>query len=244
MYCQNKITHTVQEGDSLYKLSRQYRTTVTELILGNPGVNPYNLQVGMKLLVCPGPEYEMPAEDAVPNPSQLQMGENTTADAMRLAWLNHVFWTRMYLMSASVDAPDQKAVENRLLQTADEITSVFATSFPVNVIRQLRNLLLEHIEIAGQIIAALKSGDMTNYDALIKSWYANANQIAELLGQQNPYFAGRETRNMMLNHLDLLREEIEAQLNGEYEKSIDIFRDIENQAIEMADFFARGLMAR
>ena len=57
MYCQNRMVHTVQEGDSLYRLARQYHTTVTELILGNPGVNPYNLQVGMKLYVCPGESY-------------------------------------------------------------------------------------------------------------------------------------------------------------------------------------------
>ena len=58
MYCQNRISYHVQEGDTLYKLSKQFHTTVTELILLNSGINPYNLKEGMKLTICPGEGYE------------------------------------------------------------------------------------------------------------------------------------------------------------------------------------------
>lgn len=251
MYCQNKIVHTVQAGDSLYKLSRQYKTTVTELILGNPGVNPYNLQIGMKLTVCPGDEYETPENGDMNGNNENEENQPSTGtayqklqDEMRRAWLSHVYWTRMYLMSVDSDAKDQQQVEERAAETADEIADVFARALPVTVTWQLRNLLVEHIELTGEVIRSLKSGNMDDYDALIKEWYGNANQIATLLGSQNPYFGSRETRNMLLNHLDLLREEIEHQINGEYGQSIDTFRDIENQAIQMADYFTRGLTAR
>ena len=293
MYCQNKIVHTIQAGDSLYKLSRQYHTTVTELILGNPGVNPYNLQIGMKLFICPGEGYVPPQNPGggnmgggTGNAGGGNMGSGTgntgsghmsggtgsmggnmgggTGNAggsneteseredsilrlkedMRLAWLNHVYWARMYLMSAVADNADQQAVEERLLETADEITDVFARYLPIATTRQLRNLLTEHIEIAGQIIQALKAKNMSDYDALVKEWYRNANQMAALFANYNPYFESRETRNMLLNHLDLTREEIEHQVNGEYEQSIDVFRDVEQQALAMADYFARGLLAR
>lgn len=270
MYCQNKIVHTIQAGDSLYKLSRQYHTTVTELILGNPGVNPYNLQIGMQLFICPGEGY-VPQQNpgggnmggGTGNPGGGSMGGGTgnpgsnneteseredsilrLNEDMRLAWLNHVYWTRMYLMSAVADNAEQQAVEERLLETADEITDVFARYLPIATTRQLRNLLTEHIEIAGQIIQALKAKNMSDYDALVKEWYRNANQMAALFASHNPYFESRETRNMLLNHLDLTREEIEHQVNGEYEQSIDVFRDVEQQALAMADYFARGLLAR
>ena len=284
MNCQNKRTHIVQEGDSLYKLARQYRTTVTELILGNSGVNPYNLQIGMKLTVCPGEEYrepempgnnmrpEMPGNGMMPeipgnnmrpeipgngmmpempgdNGESETLGQREDAvrklmEEMRLAWLSNIYWTRMYMMSIDADHADQQDVFERMLQTADEIVDVFAPFLSMTVTRQLQNLLMEHVELTGQLIRTIKSGQMADYDALIRDWYGNANQIALLLEGQNPYFGSRETRNLLLNHLDMTREAMEYQFNGDYGRSIDTFRDIRNQTINMADYFSRGLLAR
>ena len=58
--CSNSIEHTVEAGDTLYKLSRQYKTTVSSIFLSNPRINPYNLQIGMKIEICPGREYTRP----------------------------------------------------------------------------------------------------------------------------------------------------------------------------------------
>jgi LysM repeat protein len=43
--------HVVQPGDTFYKLAKKYNTTVEAIIRANPGVDPYNLQVGTTIRI-------------------------------------------------------------------------------------------------------------------------------------------------------------------------------------------------
>ncbi len=47
--------HTIATGDTLYGISRNYGVSLASLMSCNPGIDPYNLQVGSKLTVPPAP---------------------------------------------------------------------------------------------------------------------------------------------------------------------------------------------
>lgn len=40
------VTHTLKKGDSLYSLSRQYHSSICAVEAANPGLDPFNLQIG------------------------------------------------------------------------------------------------------------------------------------------------------------------------------------------------------
>lgn len=43
--------HTVAAGDTLYMIAKKYRVNLGAIIDANPGVDPYNLRIGMKICV-------------------------------------------------------------------------------------------------------------------------------------------------------------------------------------------------
>lgn len=45
------IEHTIKRGDTIYKLAKQYNTTVEAILIVNPGINPDNLQIGQKICI-------------------------------------------------------------------------------------------------------------------------------------------------------------------------------------------------
>lgn len=161
MNCSNSIEHTVEAGDTLYKLSRQYKTTVSSIILSNPRINPYNLQIGMKIEICPGREYTRPEMLGNTGNSGISNnnGKGNLKELMRMAWLNHTYLFRMLLVSMAADLPDQQELVTALIDNAEEIADLFGRYYPENTVHSLRDLLVRHVELTGGLITQKKKGE-------------------------------------------------------------------------------------
>ena len=172
-FCRTVI-HIIQPGDSFYKLAQKYRTTVPDIMMRNPGVNPYNLQVGGKLYICSGVGQ-----------NDMQEEELKVNNEMRMAWMQHIYWELLYQSAVIHDLPNRKATENRLLETAEQIAAVFAPFYSENKINRLTELLKKHIEIAGRMLQAMKDGDVRTEETEEALWKDNAAQIARFLADDN-----------------------------------------------------------
>jgi len=161
---------------------------------------------------------------------------------MREAWEQHVYWTRMLLISIAERLQDQSATEERLLQNPKDIAGIFARYFCPDGVCAFQRLLTEHLEIGAELITALRDGQTGRADELRRRWYANADQMAEALSALSPFYCRDEMRDMLRRHLDLTTQEIEARLAGHFEADIRAFGQVEQEALRMADAFTDGIV--
>lgn len=229
-YCRT-IFHVVQQGDSLYRLAQRYRTTVPDIIMRNPGINAYNLQVGSRLRICPGYENEEM------HPEQRELNND-----MRQAWNRHNFWDNMFMISLFNALENTDAVQRRLMQTPEDIAAVFETFYSQPMVNQMRQMLMEHVRLAGELAAAMKNGNMERTAQLENQLNQNVDQMARLLANVNSNYDYEELRRMMRNHLNLMRDTMGAELNGEHGEAVRLMGENEDQLMELADILTEGLV--
>ena len=267
MACTNPIYHEIKKGDNLYRLSRHYKTTVPEIMALNPYIDPYYLKTGSEIALCPGEGYVYTNDDMGPfvfdnddgypyadpmmsrmpqmppvapmTPANMEISE--LDNAMRLAWLRHVYWTRMFMESAVFMLPDVDENKERLLQNPKEIADIFGKYYGGSERMAIENLIEEHLKIGGDLIIAARDGKVEESEKLNNDWYKNADEIAEALSKINPYFDRNRIANMLYSHLDMTKGELAAILSGDYRADIKAFNMIENEAIEMAEYFSKGI---
>jgi hypothetical protein len=169
-------------------------------------------------------------------------------DAMRKLWEDHVFWTRLFIVSKATlpeDLPDLQATTDRLLANQVDIGDAIKPFYGEEAGNQLTQLLHDHIVTAADLVTAAKAADSAAVETASQAWYANADQIAEFLSSANPDNWPLEmTRAMMKDHLDLTLEEATAQLEGRYEDAVEAFDTVNNQILAMADMLSDGIVAQ
>lgn len=206
-------------------------------------INPYNLQIGMKIEICPGREYTRPEMPGNTGDSGISNnnGKGNLKELMRMAWLNHTYLLRMLLVSMAADLPDQQELVTALIDNAEEIADLFGRYYPENTVNSLRDLLVRQVELTGGLITQKKEGRTKDTVEQVRRLNENADRIAELLASATPEYEESVLKEMFRMHVDLTGQEISERLAGNYEKDLQTFWNIQRQIIAMADYFANGL---
>jgi len=162
--------------------------------------------------------------------------------AMQKLWLEHVFWTRLYIISSLSNLPDKDIAAARLLQNQVDIGNAIKPFYGNQAGDQLRRLLQVHITLATIILDALKKGNIDEATKAKNAWYQNGDQIARLLSNANPYWPFPAVQEMMRNHLKLTLDEAAARLSKNYAADRDAFQQVEEEILQMADMLSAGIV--
>ncbi len=227
MYCQNRISYRVQEGDSLYKLAKQFHTTVTELIQLNSGVNPYNLQTGMRLTICPGEGYvdeneSKPSEGNTNKPTKTPVGG-------------------IVIIPGTTTQPGGTTRPGTTTQpgtaTRPGTTTQPGNNMGVDLRQRMRMAWLNHITLVKFYLISFFE-NLSGQNAWKDAVYKNAEEILAIFAQYYPASAMQRFRKLFMEHLRLT-DEVAAGLKADPAFSGAAMENWYINAEEIASFLSR-----
>ncbi|MBQ2938690.1 MAG: LysM peptidoglycan-binding domain-containing protein [Clostridia bacterium] len=231
----NPILYTIRPGDTLYNLALMYGTTVQELIDTNLSLDPYNLRIGQQIYIYP--RYNTSSYDYWMSINQVNLLKN-----MNLAWIEHILWTRLLLISIAESLGDLEATKTRLLENPKDIADIFRKYYGSDVANTIQKLLTEHLVIGADLITALKNGNQKLAQELNTKWYKNADDMANAFSSINPFYPREEIRQMLYNHLKLTTDEVSARLKKDYSADIKAYDMVQREILKMSEFFVNGIV--
>ncbi|MDQ0215786.1 hypothetical protein J2S13_002206 [Oikeobacillus pervagus] len=237
-YSNGGFSYIVPSGDHYRLLAPHYHPTAGGAFVPNPRVNPYYSSVG--------PHYSMPvAQSVFQRTRQNQCISQAAVDLMRdnrSLWEEHVAWTRMAIISLTFKLPDVEYVIARLLQNATHMGEMIRPLYGDAAADRYATLIKEHLLFAADLVKATLAGDQQAAMMAEQKWYANADEIAVFLSRINRYLPEEKVRDMFYQHLDLTKQEAINMINMNYQKDIEIYDAIEEQAREMADMISEAMV--
>lgn len=183
---------------------------------------------------------------AIENESPGGMSYNKSVCEIRMAgrrlWIDHVTWTRSFIVSDVANLEDKKDVLHRLLRNQDDIGNYFKPYYGDEAGNKIAKLLREHILLAGAVVDSAKAGDKEGLDKNNKLWYKNADDIAAALSSLNPNYSEKTLKDMLHKHLQFVTDQAVARLGKNWSGDIAAYDKGEDHMVMFADVLSDGLI--
>jgi Tfp pilus assembly protein FimV len=229
------IPYTIRPGDTLWLIAQRYNTTVYAIAALNPGIDLNSLYIGQVINVPQAVHSQH---------NQVSKAAADLKDSLRSLWEQHVFWTRLVILSIVFNLPDVDVVTKRLLQNPTDFEKALRPLYGERIASKFADLFKSHLAIAAELVKAAKSGNTKAANDIETRWYANADQIAAFLASINPYWSESTWKSLLHDHLAMTKAEAVNMLSGKYQDSIAVFDRIEQQALVMADVMTKGIVSQ
>ena len=165
---------------------------------------------------------------------------NKLSENLRRLWMEHVLWTRAFLVSKIFNLGDLDAVTARLLRNPTDMANVLTPYYGSDAAKRFELLFREHLLIAADLVEAAKEGNEAAVQEQRNKWYANADAITDFLVSINPCWSKNVWQSMFYDHLKMTENEAVQLLKGQHEQSIVQYDEIQKEALKMADYMTEG----
>ena len=163
---------------------------------------------------------------------------------MRKLWVDHIVYTRQFIVDTADDLPSLNDTTNRLLENQEDIGDAIKPFYGEAAGNNLTSLLKDHILIAADLVNAAKEDNQSGVQEANATWYENADDIAHFLAAANPNWPEDALKDMLHDHLNVTTQEAVARLQGNYTADIEAFDEVHEQAMAMADMLSFGIISQ
>ena len=161
--------------------------------------------------------------------------------ALRKLFTDHGVYTK-FVSNAIVDKEEVGALVKRLFQNQIDIGNQLKPVIGKEKGAQLSKLLLQHIELASEVIKAAVKNDKTLLNNNTKKLFVNSKYVAEFLSSLNPVkLPLDDTKKMFDMHNQFVIDMTVARISKQYEKEIQLYDAYYNELLEMSDSIFNAL---
>ncbi|MBR0598281.1 hypothetical protein [Sinanaerobacter chloroacetimidivorans] len=158
-------------------------------------------------------------------------------------WMNIASWTRAYLRSTVYNLPNLEAIANQLYSAPSDFYETISLFYGTKVAQDFVNHLTNFIISAMNVIDGMYKGDTELVNTSTARWYRSAGELASFLSKINIYWDENIWRNFLDQYIKTTIDGIVAQMQGNYDLENTIYKKLEDTAVLMGSYMAKGIIA-